>query len=401
MKCFQVIIALSSIFLTSLINPLIGENRVALVVGVSNYEYTSQLKNTLNDANDIAKKLELLGFEVIKLLDPKLKTINNYIDSIGSRMSKIDVLLFYFSGHGAEYNGENYLFLKDSNPKVPNDMPYETYPIGKLIGKIEFNKVKTNILILDACRSNPFTRYWTRNTNQFKGLANINAPTGTFIGFAASPGKTASDGAGRNGTYSEAILEFIEIKNMTIDQLFTKINKEVRIKSEGKQIPFKNSSLEDDFYFNRESLTNFSKSEFTLNSSTKYVIAEVNRPKFPLPKIITGYRSEGINSYAIATLNKTEFSKNEIIEICINLIGNNIWDKATPIYVELVNRIRPTSVYHIYGEEFQAVGKLTQINLSSSLEPGNYELTVGFYLVDEINQEYPPFYSKKFNITIH
>lgn len=401
MKNIFIVSLFCFIFLNSFSQKIVKERRIALVVGVSNYDHANQLKNTLNDATDLTLKLEYLGFNVIKLLDPKIETIEESVDSIGLKMAKSDIFLFYFSGHGAEYNGENYLFLKNSNPKIPNDMPYETYPIGKLMGRIEFSKMKTNILLLDACRNNPFVRSWTKSATQNEGLANINAPNGTFIGFAASPGKTASDGVRRNGTYTEAILKFIETQNITIDQLFNKINKEVRIQSEGKQIPFKSSSLEDDFYFNKDIAFNiFEKDNGSQLSMTTFETARINRPKFPLPKIMKGYRIEALNSYALATLNKTSFSNKELIEISISLLGENIWDKASAIYVEIDKRRTPTNVDYIYGEQFQTSSKNTKIKISSSLNSGTYELTCGFYLVNELNQEYPPFYSKKFSITI-
>jgi hypothetical protein len=374
--------------------------RIALVVGVSNYENAGKLHNTLNDANDMSTKLELLGYSVVKILDAEIKEMTKKIDSITKAIKKEDIFLFYFSGHGAEYNGDNYLFLKNSNPTSPTDMPYETYPLGKLIGKIDYYNIKTNIILLDACRSNPFVKSWNKNGIVKEGLANVDAPSGTFIGFAASPGKTASDGQRKNGTYTEAILKFIETKNITIDQLFNKVNKEVRTESKGQQIPFKNSSLEDDFYFSIDS--NFSKTSIIEQneSNAPFITAQLNRPKFPMPSIMKGYHNETLNSFALATINKTTFDKKEFIELSLKLLGDIIWDKTTPIYVEIVQRKTPTSVYMVYGEQFQPSSKNVNIKIASSFESGEYELTFGFYLINELNQEYPAFYSKKFKINI-
>jgi len=373
------------------------QRKIAIAVGVSNYEHAGILKNTLNDATDISNKLRLLGFDVTSILDPDIKSLNLKIDSITKLLTNKDIFMFYFSGHGAEYNGENYLFIKNSNPTSPTDMPYETYPIGKLLGRIEYAKVQTNIIILDACRSNPFVRSWTKDGNPREGLMNINAPAGSFIGFAASPGKTASDGIRKNGTYTEAILKYIELKNITIDELFNKVNKEVRIQSAGKQIPFKNSSLEDNYYFNFD---NTFKEIYTAQNGDGPRVSPINRPIFKMPKVVTGYRDERLNSFGVVSINKTTFDKNEFIELSLSLFNKAISDKATPVFVDIVKRNSPTSMTQIYTEQFQLIDKNNIFRMSTAIPTGTYELTVGFYLLDEINQEYPPFYKKIYSFTI-
>jgi len=373
------------------------QRKIAIAVGVSNYEHAGILKNTLNDATDISNKLRMLGFDVTSILDPDIKSLNLKIDSITKLLTNKDIFMFYFSGHGAEYNGENYLFIKNSNPTSPTDMPYETYPIGKLLGRIEYAKVQTNIIILDACRSNPFVRSWTKDGNPREGLMNINAPAGSFIGFAASPGKTASDGIRKNGTYTEAILKYIELKNITIDELFNKVNKEVRIQSAGKQIPFKNSSLEDNYYFNFD---NTFKEIYTAQNGDGPRVSPINRPIFKMPKVVTGYRDERLNSFGVVSINKTTFDKNEFIELSLSLFNKAISDKATPVFVDIVKRNSPTSMTQIYTEQFQLIDKNNIFRMSTAIPTGTYELTVGFYLLDEINQEYPPFYKKIYSFTI-
>ena len=103
---------------------------------------------------------------------------------------------------------------------------------------------------------------------------------------------------------------------------------------------------------------------------------------------------------AITSINKNTFNDKEFIVLYLMLLRENIWDKASPIYVEIDKRTSPTAITYMYGEQFQPTNKNTKIKISSSLEAGEYELTIGFYLVSELNQEYPPFYSKKFNIKI-
>ncbi|MGN6420622.1 MAG: caspase family protein [Pseudobacter sp.] len=226
-----------------------ASEKIAVVIGVSNYEAVTPLKNCLNDANDLTQKLTKLGFNVVLLLDPDVKTVRQKLDSLKKKLQPSDTFLFFFSGHGIEYNGENYFFMKNSAPTSDKNIPEETVALNDVLGVIKFARTKTGIIILDACRSNPFVEKW-RSFQSNKGLKDVDTPAGVFIGYAAAPGKAASGGIRNNSLYTEALLKFIEIRGISIDQLFTKINKEVRITSDGKQIPHKSSSLEEEFFFN-------------------------------------------------------------------------------------------------------------------------------------------------------
>lgn len=223
--------------------------KIAVVIGVSKYEAVVPLKNSWNDANDLSRKLTELGFKVVLLLDPTLETVHLKLDSIKKTLKPSDTFLFFFSGHGIEYNGENYLFLKNSAPTSEKNIPEETLALNNVLGVMKTAKTKTGIIILDACRSNPFVESW-RSFIPNKGLKEVDTPAGVFIGYAAAPGKTASGGIRSHSLYTEALLKYIEIKDISIDQLFTKVNKEVRMTSEGRQVPHKSSSLEEEFFFN-------------------------------------------------------------------------------------------------------------------------------------------------------
>ena len=227
--------------------------RYALVIGNEAYQYNTPLKNPANDAKAMTEALRKLGFEVSVAINSDLRVMNKSINEWVQKLGTNDISLFYFAGHGAEIDGENYLFPIDANPKNKADVEFEAYPVSRMLGKLATTKVLTNIILLDACRNNPFVRSWSRNVGDVGGLANMNAPKGTFIGFAATPGATASDGTRTNGLYTEAILKAVQVPNLTIDQIFNQVNKYVRIVSGGGQIPFKSSSLEDDFYFSKTS----------------------------------------------------------------------------------------------------------------------------------------------------
>jgi formylglycine-generating enzyme required for sulfatase activity len=222
--------------------------RTALVVGNAAYQSASPLRNPINDANAMTAALKTLGFEVVKHVNTNRQGMEQAINDWGKTLWGYDVALFFYAGHGAEVNGINYLFPTDANPLNASQARFQATPVELVTGWMEEAKVKTNILLLDACRDNPFTRSWSRGGAP-GGFATMNAPSGTFIGFATQPGKTAADGDRTNGLYTEAILRTIQTPNLTIDQIFNRVNAYVRQGSGGGQIPFKNSSLEADFYF--------------------------------------------------------------------------------------------------------------------------------------------------------
>jgi hypothetical protein len=226
----------------------VSGRKTALILGNSSYSWGGSLTNPKNDADDIGQALRDLGFEVMSYKDVNLRTFNDALDEFGRRMNGADVALFFYAGHGVQLEGENYLIPTDARLQSSGEVKYECVPVGKLLAKMEGARTKTNILLLDACRNNPFERSWSRSVNG-NGLKAMDAPTGTFIGFATAPNTTASDGDGRNGTYTSAILQHIKTPNLTLDQIFNRVNKAVQDYSKGRQIPWKASSLSDDFYF--------------------------------------------------------------------------------------------------------------------------------------------------------
>lgn len=235
---------------------IINLRKIAIVFGEKDYKYANPLINPINDATDITDSLKKIGFDVLTYQNCDLQTMRTAIDDWCSKLSHYDVALFYFSGHGVEIKGENFLIPVDANPQGITDVINDSFSANQLVDRLDNSNVKYSVMILDACRSNPFTRNWARDIGN-GGLAPIVGKQ-TFIGYAASPGKTASDGDKRNGIYTEAILKHITIPDLTIDQIFTKVNSYVRGRTEGNQIPFKSSSLSTDYCFsvNRSKNTN-------------------------------------------------------------------------------------------------------------------------------------------------
>ncbi len=229
-----------------------NQRRIALVVGNSNYRNQGVLPNPLNDANDMAEALEALGFEVVKVVDGDKKAMDTALEKFASQLDRGGVALFYYAGHGIQVDGENYLIPVDAVLNNEKDVNYEALPVGKVQNTMEYTDVK--IIILDACRNNPFGRRWTRST-QNPGLAQINGLTGSFIAFATSPGKYAEDGNGKNGTFTSYILKYIKMPNLSIDDLFKQVRQDVSSATDKRQVPWVSTSLIGDFSFNLQSTT--------------------------------------------------------------------------------------------------------------------------------------------------
>jgi hypothetical protein len=226
----------------------VSQKRLALVIGNSLYQYGGTLKNPINDARAMKSKLERLGFTVMKCENCSQKDMKRTIDDFGSKLQNYDVGLFFYAGHGVQVNGNNYLVPVDSKLEYERDVEYNCVQAGRVLGKMESARSKINLVILDACRDNPFARSWSRSTSS-KGLAFMNAPSGSLIAYATSPGNTASDGSGANGLYTSAILQYIGQADLQIEDMFKKVRQKVIKDSGGKQTPWESTSLTKDFYF--------------------------------------------------------------------------------------------------------------------------------------------------------
>ena len=223
--------------------------QIALIIGNSDYANGSKLANPVNDATDLANNLKQLGFEVIQKTNAGLRDMEQVVEEFSKKIRYYDVAMVFYAGHGLQVEGENYLVPTDADMKEKADVKYKCFPLGMLLSKME-GKARTNIIVLDACRNNPFERSWSRSANG-NGMAVVSAPKGTFIGFATSPGQTANDGTGKNGVYTAALLRHLTTKGISIDQLFTRINSTVDETTSGSQVPWKTSSLSGDYYFSR------------------------------------------------------------------------------------------------------------------------------------------------------
>ena len=230
------------------------QQHIALIIGNGAYQKEgSQLKNPVNDATDMAATLRELGFEVLLHQDLNLRQMNEAVNVFSDKLSQGGVGLFYYAGHGIQVDGENYLLPVDTQLARKQDVPYETYPVGKLLGAMEYADNNVNIIILDACRENPFGRQWRdfRGRSVYvEGLAAIQSAQGTMIAYATQPGGLAADGANQNGTYTEQLLQHIKSPGLSIEEMFKRVGRGVYEETEGTQQPWVSSSLFEDFSFN-------------------------------------------------------------------------------------------------------------------------------------------------------
>lgn len=224
------------------------EKRVALVIGNSSYT-TAPLKNPVNDAQDMTAALRASGFDVIHKENLDQNNMKRAIREFGMKIRDGGTALFYYAGHGLQVKGVNYLVPVDAQIQSEEEVEYEMVDAGFVLAQMDSARTRLNIVILDACRNNPFARSFRSATN---GLAEMDAPDGTLIAYATSPGSIASDGAtGRNGLYTRELLKVIGVPNLTIEEVFKRVRISVHGITQGKQTPWEASSLMSDFYFQR------------------------------------------------------------------------------------------------------------------------------------------------------
>jgi uncharacterized caspase-like protein len=222
------------------------EPRIALVIGNSAYT-TSPLRNPVNDARAIAKSLREMGFEVTLKENATQSVMRQAIRSFGDQLARGGVGLFYFAGHGMQVKGRNFLIPTNADIDAEDEVEDQAVDGNLVLAKMETARNRLNIMILDACRNNPFARKFRSAAS---GLAQMDAPSGTLIAFATAPGSVASDGTGSNGLYTEHLLKHLATPGLPVEQLFKRVRIDVTRDTKDKQIPWESSSLKGDFYFN-------------------------------------------------------------------------------------------------------------------------------------------------------
>jgi uncharacterized caspase-like protein len=221
--------------------------RVALVIGNAAYKNIPALGNSTNDAKSMAVVLRKLGFSVVEVVDGNKDQMSKAIDQMQAQLKgKQAVGMLYYAGHGLQLDWHNYMVPVDAKLNQASDVPKQTIDIENVIDIFKKSVTRMNIIVLDACRDNPFS-----GKASGKGLAQLDAPPGTYLAFATSPGNVAEDGdeSSGNGLFTQFLLKELQ-KPARIEDVFKRVRLQVRQKSQGRQIPWDSSSLEDDFAFN-------------------------------------------------------------------------------------------------------------------------------------------------------
>ena len=222
------------------------ERRVALVIGNAAYKSVSVLQNPVNDSRAMAKSLRALGFEVIERENVGREALALAVREYGDKLRGASVGLFYFAGHGVQVKGRNYLIPVDADIAREDEVQYRSFDVNEVLDKMDSARTAINLVVLDACRNNPFARSF--KTSQ-TGLAQMDAPTGTLIAFSTAPGSVAQDGEGSNGLYTGALLKHIAAPGVAVEQMFKRVRVDVVNASKNQQVPWESSSLNRDFTF--------------------------------------------------------------------------------------------------------------------------------------------------------
>nr|WP_244562393.1 caspase family protein [Bradyrhizobium lablabi] len=224
------------------------EQRVALVIGNSHYQNVTQLPNPANDAKAVAQLLNSAGFEVIAATDLDHNQMIQVIQDFSSRIAghgQNTVAMIYYAGHGVQVAGENYLVPVDARISSEPDLINGSVRLVDVMATLETIPSRMRIVVLDACRNNPFPAL----NDAGRGLAIVDAPNGSIVGYSTAPGTEALDGNGDHSPYTQAFLREAHEKNLPIEQLFKRVRLDVNNTTDGQQTPWESSSLTSDFYF--------------------------------------------------------------------------------------------------------------------------------------------------------
>jgi len=231
--------------------PALAEKRVALVIGNSSYVNIPRLANPVSDARLIADTLKELGFTLVgngPQLDLDEPGLRRVVQAFGTQLQGADVGVFYFAGHGVQMRGANYLVPIGANPTKESDVDFQMLDTNLVLRQMEGAGTRLNVVILDACRNNPFGGRGLRSAGN--GLAQVTAPEGTLISFATQPGNVALDGEGGNSPYTKALAQTLRRPGLGIFDAFNEVGLAVKHATGGSQQPWVSSSpIAGSFYF--------------------------------------------------------------------------------------------------------------------------------------------------------
>ena len=243
-----------------------AEGKYAVVIGNSAYVVADKLKNPVNDARLMADTLDELNFDVTLITNATKLDIEQAVDKLILNLKEDrGAVMFYYAGHGVQLEGNNYLLPVDADVREEIEVAHKGYNVSHLLDRLKVINNKTNIILLDACRDNPFAGIAKANSRSAasgvralklksapklsSGLSKLDAPSNTLIAYATAPGKVAYDGNGKNSHYTTALVESMMIEGLTAEQVFKNVRGKIIKETNGEQIPWESSSLVYDLYF--------------------------------------------------------------------------------------------------------------------------------------------------------
>jgi TPR repeat protein len=239
------------LMLLSLASPALADKRVALVIGNSAYQNVTALENPVNDANLMADTLKGLGFSLTgngAQLNLDKRALDDAVQAFGRQAVGADVAMFYYAGHGVQVRGSNFLVPINANPTREADVDFQMVDLNLVLNQMQGSGTRLNMVILDACRNNPFGGRGLRSAEG--GLAQLRAPDGTLISYATQPGNVAQDGADGHSPYTKALAATMRRPGLDLFKTFNEVGLAVKRTTGGNQQPWVSSSpIDGDFYF--------------------------------------------------------------------------------------------------------------------------------------------------------
>lgn len=248
---FGPLVWLAALFAVLSAAPAAAEKRVALVIGNSAYRNVTPLENPSKDARLMADTLSAIGFSLVggaAQLDLDKEAMADVVQRFGRQLDGADVALFYYAGHGVQVAGQNYLVPVGANPTRQTDVDWQMIELNKILNQMQGSGTRLNLVILDACRNNPFGGRGLRATSG--GLAQMQAPDGTVIAYATQPGNVAQDGSDGHSPYTKALAQTIKRPGLSIFDAFNAVGVAVKHETGDAQQPWLSSSpIDGVFYF--------------------------------------------------------------------------------------------------------------------------------------------------------
>jgi len=324
MKHLLLIFSLSFISLTGISQN--DEKRIALIIGNSDYKNGNKLNNPENDADLMSEVLTSLNFETLKITNASESKMDSAIEQFSKMLPDYNIALFYYAGHGLEVDGINYLIPTDAKLDNKIAVRHEAISLDKVVEEFEYYPNNTNIIILDACRDNPF-RSWTRGYG--RGFKAIKPSSGTIVAFATSEGETAADGDSIYGLYTSCLVKQIKVPQ-PIESVFKKTRVEVENISNGQQSPQEWTKLTGEFYF-LKSNGSINQTDDLIKISNDFKVVK-NKPSYGKMIIVSDisgnlYIDGEYKGYVKADI-KNNFDKIKIGKSHLKIKGSKTWSST-------------------------------------------------------------------------